>query len=120
MHTRRWLLVAILLSYLVPRMYAESSTTDSECWQLLDQANTQLTRLSELLQTYKSASEQQSAVVEETVQKAIEKATTPLLVRIADQEDRVRRLRTSLGVGITVAGVVGFLAGIITTLLVGK
>ena len=112
---RARLIVAIFLvtGFLTPAWSIESSETENECWQLLDQASEQLTKLSALLKTYRDASEKQDDVLAEAVRTAVDEATEPLLLRIADMDDQLRVARR----GAVVAGVVGAAGGAVLGVL---
>ena len=110
--------VLMAMICLLPVWSTQSSATESECWQLLDQANEKLTQLSRLLETYRDASEKQDAVLEQAVREAVEKATGPLWLKIAEQGDRLERLRKRVLENTIIGSLVGVVVGLIIGLLV--
>ena len=119
MRSKRLAVVVVMICLAMP-LFATQSTTESECWPLLDQASAQLTTLSELLQSYKHAYEQQDAVLEETVMQAVEAAREPLLVRIADLDEQMRAWRQRTVIAGTAGVTVGIVAGVVLAILIAR
>ena len=116
---KRVLLILLLIFFPVMMWSEQSSVTDKECWQLLDQASERLAQLSKLLQDYRNASEKQDAVLKQAVEQAVDEATTPLLIRIADQDDRIGRLKQNTRLWIILSGAIGVACGVVIGLVAG-